>query len=341
MPARTRRAATAVALAAALAAGCAVFASKAELRLVERLRAETDPLARVALLEEYDASWGATGRMGERVAPVRGEVEDGLWQHAVDGGLEEPAVRAYLDHYPEGRHAAEATRRLDQLRFFAEADAARVQAKRQAEEDERRRVEELNEAERAKVRTGLERWLRAALSIPRWGTTTEALAALSPEFRELWEGEPAATCVEETCRRTLTASYFFAREGSTRIDRSISLVLQVDTRGGRVHQLTGYYTRRGFVDWLEMSGGEVIDDETEADREAARDAMSAMFQGAVSALVPTASEVETEEEGVLARFRGRDMEITLREFPPTFSAGRVDGVQVTFTGELAAQAEVE
>jgi len=337
--ARVQRAApAALVLVVALATACAVFASKAELRMVEQLRAETDPLERVRMLSEYDARFAASGRMGERIDPFRGDIEEEFWQYAVRTGLDEAAVRAYLDHYPEGRRAPEAQRRLDQLRYFAEADAARLAAKRQAEEDERVRVEEQNERERAKVRGGLERWLRTALKIQRWGTTVDALSAMDETFREQWQGDPAPLCVGNTCRKTLAASYFFAREGSTRVDRSISLVLQVDTREGRVYRLTGYYTGRGFVDWLEMSGTELIEDESEEDRQAAQDAMLAMTQGAVDSILHGVSEIETEDEGVLVMFRRGDLDVTLREFPPTYAAGRVDGFQVEFTGELAAAA---
>jgi hypothetical protein len=319
-------------------AACTVFASKAELRLVDRLRAEEDPLARARLLADYDTRFGETGRLASRVDPDRQEIEDGLWQLAVDRGLEEREVRLFLELYPRGRHSQEATRRLDQLRYFAEADAARLEAKRQAEEAERQRVEQENERERIKVRTGLERFLRTALSLPRWGTTIEALSALDAGFREQWEGEPAPVCVEGICRRTLTAHYFFARTGSTRVDRAVSLVLEVDTREGRVHRLVGYYTGRGFVDWLEMSSEQTILEENGPDREAARDAMIAMTGAAVAAALPTAAEVETDEAGVLVRFRSADLEITLREFPPTYAAGRVDGFEVTYTGTLEGDA---
>lgn len=323
-------------LIALLCTGCAVFASKAELRLVERMQRETDPVIRADSLVEYNQQFGGEGRLQPRVVAIRDEVDDAYWDYLSGQGLEEQHVEDYLGRFPSGSHAGEATRRRDQLRYFAEADAARREAQRQAEEDERRRVEEENERQRALVRAGLERWLRTALSLPRWGTTVDALAALDEGFAEQWSGEPAAVCVASTCRKTFDAFYFFAVEGSTRLDRSISLVLQVDTRDGRVFQITGYYTGRGFVDWLEMGSEQPIPEETLEDREMARDAMMAMVQGAVDTLIPGAAEEESEEEGLLLQFRREQLLVRLIEFPSSSPAGRVDGFQVTFTGDLAA-----
>jgi hypothetical protein len=303
------------------------------------MRTETDPITKADAYAEWSERHGESGRLGERVAKLLPAVDDAYWQYANDQGLEQEHVASYLERFPDGVHAADATRRIDQLRYFAQKAAERAEAQRLAEEDERRRAEEENERQRALVRGGLERWLRTALDLPRWGTTVEALAALDEGFREQWSGDPEPVCVQSTCRRTVRASYFFAQAGGTRIDRSLSLVLQVDTRDGRVYQLTAYYTGRGFVDWLEMGSDAPIVNESSEDREMARDAMMAMVQGAVSMRLPTASEVETEERGVLLRFASGDITVTLREFPPDFAAGRVDGVQVTFAGSLVGPAE--
>lgn len=338
---RSARVGVALLLMAAATAGCAVFASKAEYRLVEQMRSETDPVLRAEALSRWESEHAGDGRMGDRVAKLSDAIDDDYWTYLDNQGLEKRHAEAYLERFPEGGHAEAAQRRLDQLRYFAERDAARREAKRRAEEEERRRVEEENERQRARVRNGLERWLRSALEVPRWGTTLPALLALDESLREQWTGEPAPVCVDDTCRRTIEANYFFARTGGTRIDRSLSLVFQIDMREGRVFQLTAYYTGRGFVDWLEMGSDQPIIDATEEDHEMARDAMIALVQGIVVTQLPTASEVEPEQEGTLLKFQSEQLEVTLREFPPTFTAGRVDGVQVTFTGDLAAAAEPE
>lgn len=320
---------------------CAIFASKRELQMVTRLRDETDPLVRAELLRDYETSFGESGRLGDRVDPLRDEIDEAYWQYAVNTGLDQNEVQSYLDYFPQGNHAAEAQRRLDQLRYFAERDAQLREEQLQREEAERQRIEEERQRQVALVRNGLERWLVAALTVPRWGTTIEALGALHPPFRELWSGDPAPECVGGTCRRTLSATAYFVREGATRIDRTLTLVLQVDTREGRVYQIMGYYTGRGFVDWLEVTSEQLIAEENLEDREMARDAMLALFQAAVDANLTGAAEVETDEEGVLARFRHDDLVATLREFPPTFTAGRVDGFRVTFEGDITPPAPPE
>lgn len=323
-----------VAVLLTLLCGCAIFASKAELQLVNRLRDESDPLVRAEILHEYDTRYGATGRLGDRVEPVRADIDEGYWEYATNTGLQQNEVDAYLEAFPEGSHAAEARRRLDQLRYFAERDAQLADEQRQREEAERQRIDEARQRQAARVREGLEQFLIAALTLPRWGTTISALGAIHPRFHEIWSGDPAPECVGDTCRRTLTANYFFTQTGATRVDRSISLMLQVDTRGGRVYQLTAYYSGRGFVDWLELSSDQLINEESLDDRETARDAMMAMFQAAVDSNLTGAAEVETDDEGVLARYRRGDLVVSLQEFPPTFTAGRVDGIRVTFSGEL-------
>lgn len=322
-------------LTAVLCAGCAIFASKAELRLVEQMQRETDPMIRADALVEYEQRFGDDGRLQPRVDTIREDVDDAYFDYLSGQGLEEQHVEDYLSRFPSGSHAEEATRRRDQLRYFAAAEEARLEVLRLAERIERRRVEEENERQRAVVRSGLERWLRTALSLPRWGTTVDALAALDEGFREQWSGEPVPVCVANTCRKTLEAFYFFAQEGATRLDRSISLVLQVDTREGRVFQISGYYTGRGFVDWLEMGSEQPIPEETEEDREMARDAMMAMVQGAVDTLITGATEEESEEVGLLLQFRREQILVRLIEFPASSPAGRVDGFQITFTGDLS------
>ena len=313
---------------------CAIFASKAELQLVNRLRAESDPLIRAEILHEYDTRYGETGSLSDRVTPLRAEVDEGYWQYAVNTELQQNEVQAYLEAFPEGDHAAEARRRLDQLRFFAERDAQLAREQAQREEQVLQRLEEERARQAELVRGGLERFLVAALTMPRWGTTISALGALHPAFNEVWSGDPAPECIGDTCRRTLVARYYFTQTGATRVDRSISLVLEVDTRAGRVYQLTAYYAGRGFVDWLELSSNQIVEAESLEVRETARDALMAMFQAAIDSHLTGASEVETDDEGVLARFRRDDVVVSLQEFPPTFSAGRVDGIRVTFEGEL-------
>lgn len=336
---RSTRVGVALVLAVLGLQGCGIFASKAELRLVDRMQRTTDPVERADALQEYDSRFAERGGFADRVATLRQEIDDGYWDYLSGQGLEQEHVDAYLARFPEGSHAGEAHRRVGQLRYFAEAAAARAEAQRQAEEAERQRVEQENERQRARVREGLERWLRTALTLPRWGTTIEALAALDEQFREQWSGEPAPVCVADTCRKTIDAFYFFSQTGGTRLDRRLSLVLQVDLRGGRIYQLTGYYTGRGFVDWLEMGSQQPITDAAGESREQARDAMVAMAQGAADALMHGYSVVESTDESVLLQLRRGDVLLTLREFPADFEAGRVDGFQVTFTGDLAAAAE--
>jgi hypothetical protein len=331
---RSSRLGVALLLVVAQLLGCAIFASKAELELVNRLRDESDPLVRTEALRDYDTRYGEGGRLGDRVAPLRADIDEGYWQHVVNTDQQETEVQAYLQSFPEGAHATEAQRRLDQLRYFAARDAELREQQAQAEEAERQRIDEERERQVALVRSGFERLLVAALTMPRWGTTIEALAALHPPFRELWQGEPRPECTADTCRRTLTANYFFAQTGATRVDRNISLVVQVDTRGGRVYQITGYYTGRGFIDWLEITSEQVIPEASDEEREMARDAILGVFQGTIDSNLTGASEVETDEEGVLARFRHEDLIVTLQEFPPTFAAGRVDGFRVTFEGDI-------
>jgi hypothetical protein len=321
---------------ALLGCGCAIFASKAELRLVERMQRETDPVARADALQDYDSRFAGGGRLLPRVTGLRDQIDDGYWDYVSGQGLEQVHVDGYLARFPEGNHAGEARRRVDQLRYFAEAAAARAEAQRQAEEAERQRVEEENERQRARVRTGLERWLRTALALPRWGTTIDALAALDEAFREQWAGEPAPVCVADTCRKTIDAFYFFSQTGGTRLDRRLSLVLEVDMREGRVYQLTGYYTGRGFVDWLEMGSAQPVLEEDGESREMARDAMVAMVQGATDAVIPGTSVEETTEEGVLLRFRRPPLVVSVREFPQSFTAGRVDGFEVSYEGEIGS-----
>lgn len=314
--------------------GCAIFASKQELQLVNRLRDESDPLIRAEVLGEYDTRYREAGRLGDRVTPMRNEIDEGYWEYVVNTGLQENEVSSYLASFPEGAHAAEAQRRVDQLRYFAERDAQLRQEQLDREEVERQRLDEERQRQVEWVRGALDRWLNVALTVPRWGTTVPALGALHPQFNELWTGDPAPECVGDTCRRTVVGNYYFARAGATRVDRNITIVLEVDTRGGRVYQLTAYYSGRGFVDWLELSSEELIEEETLEQRETARDAMLAMFQAAVDSHCTGASEVEVDDESVLARVRHDNLLVSLQEFPPSFTAGRVDGIRVTFEGDL-------
>ena len=87
-------------------------------------------------------------------------------------------------------------------------------------------------------------------------------------------------------------------------------MLQIDTKNGRVQRFRGYYTGRGFVDWLEMGSDMPLLNETEEDREMARDAMMAMVQGAVMTVMPTATEEETEDEEEARDYYRRAAELT-------------------------------
>jgi hypothetical protein len=311
-----------------------VVASKAELRLVQTMRHDQDPFNRAEALLTHDSQFGPRGRFQKQVTSLRRDIDEAFWRLAQSRGLDEGSVQSYLRYFAQGLHGDEARRRLDQLRFFAQRDQERQAAlaaeQRRAEEAERRRIEEENERLRDVVRGGLEQWLRTALTLPQWDVSMEYLYRQHSQLREQWGREPLPTCVQQVCRQTVEAAYFFSRPGRTRLDRHLSLVRQVGFRDGRVVQLTGYYTGRGFVDWLEMGSAEPIVEDNADTRELARDAILAVVQGTLATLRAAAIEEEPQEPGELLRLRDGDLVISVKEFPMSYAAGRVDGFEVTY-----------
>ncbi|MBK8169000.1 MAG: hypothetical protein IPK60_01495 [Sandaracinaceae bacterium] len=248
--------------AAALVAGCTIFASKSEYADYRAVRTAGSERDRVLAMHTYVAN-NPHGQWFAGIQAERMEMEQAVYDASktTRAGLE-----FYLEAYPDGTFVEQARPRLAafqtvQGRRDVEAGHAReVQATRRQSQEEQRRTW---------VTRAVTYWGRTLFSITNWGQPIAQVAGLNPAFSRAFGENPAPRCTENECVKYYQNVYAIPVPGATRIDRTIQIVLRLKMESMRVVRAEVLLPSKGFSRWYEMENRTIVTDEDPTQREQA------------------------------------------------------------------------
>ena len=251
-----------VALAAALLAGCAVLASKSEYQSYRQIRMTEERNAKLIAMQAYMAEH-PDGLWAKSVQEERVRLEPEVWaeSHASREGLQ-----FYLEAFPDGPHAAEARPRLAALQTV---QSGRQEEEERAREVERERREALEERRRTWLTRAMQFWTQTMIGVNNWGSPIAQVAQQNPTFSRAFGQAPQPRCSREECIKFYQSQYAIPVPGSTRIDRTVDLLLRLRMRNGEVERAEMLLPNKGFSRWYEQVNRTIVTDEDPTQRQQA------------------------------------------------------------------------
>lgn len=252
--------------------GCAVFADKADYAGYRAVRLAPNSEQRAIAMQEY-IDQHPNGHWADEVQAARKSEDTKTFEAGKDSraGLEH-----YLRAYPDGQFVAQARSRLqaigliEQQRKSASAQAEQLSAARKARADELRR-------------TWLGRfmgyWLKTLANLHGWGEPIPEVAKQNPQFSRAFGALPRPRCTQDECVKYYQSSYAVPVPGGNRIERTLSLLLRLRMRGGKLERAELLLPEHGFSRWFELENRKPVSDGD-------RDARLAAMQWAIERALP-------------------------------------------------------
>lgn len=237
--------------------GCVLFANKADYAGYRAVRLAPDAQARALAMQDY-IDKHPTGHWADEVQAARKGEDTRTFEAGKDSraGLEH-----YLQAYPDGQFVAQARSRLqaigliEQQRKAASEQAQQLSAARKARADELRR-------------TWLGRfmgyWLRTLATLHGWGEPIPEVAKQNPQFSRAFGALPRPRCTQDECVKYYTSSYAVPVPGGNRLERTLSLLLRLRMKAGKLDRAELLLPDRGFSRWYEVENRKPV---SEGDRE--------------------------------------------------------------------------
>jgi hypothetical protein len=207
--------------------------------------------------------------------------------------------RAGLSHYlaafPDGVFAEQARSRLaaldliDQRKREAEARASVLTAERKAREEELRRTW---------VTRFSNYWATTLLAIGNWGAPIPDVAHANPTFSRAFGAEPRPRCSADECVKYYTGHYAIPVPGGTRVERTLSLVLRLRMRAGKLERAELLLPERGFSRVYELENKRVVID---SDPDGRKAAVAWMIEQLAPALKALGEKTTAEADYALAK----------------------------------------
>ena len=230
---------------AAMSGSCALVASKADYADYRAVRLTQDPTTRALAMRTY-VDKHPTGQWHGEVEAARKSQELRAFEAGKDTRL---GLEHYLQAYPDGTFVAQAQSRLraialiEQQRKQAEVEAQQLAAARKV------RAEELR-------RTWLGRflgyWIKTLVELKGWGEPIADVARQNPQFSRAFGALPRPRCTKDECVKYYTSSFAVPVPGGNRIERTLSLLLRLHLRGGKLERAELLLPERGFSRWFEL-----------------------------------------------------------------------------------------
>jgi hypothetical protein len=245
-----------------LVSGCAILADKADYRDYRSVRLAVDPEARAVAMHDY-VQKHPSGHWHDSIQTERKNQE----LAAFDAGKDtRSGLQYYLRAYPDGTFVAQARSRLsaigliEQRRAQADREAAQLSAARKTRADELRRTW---------IGRFSNYWLKTLSELKGWGSPIPEVAAQNPQFSRAFGAQPRPRCTDSECIKYYTSPYAVPIPGGTRIERTLSLLLRLKMRAGKLERAELLLPERGFSRWYELENRKSIDDGSNEAREQA------------------------------------------------------------------------
>ena len=271
--------------------GCSVFASKDEYSAYRAVRVAPHDDARLIAMGRYIQNHG-TGVWSREIQAERARLEPEIWatRNTTRDGLE-----FYMAAFPDGPHAAMAQPRLAALQAVAgrrmteEERQREIEAQRRAADEERRRTWNTR---------AMQFWMRTLLSVGNWGSPIAQVARQNRDFSRAFGANPQPRCSRDECIKFYQTAYSIPVPGSTRVDRTIDLMLRLRLRGGRLERGEMLLPNKGFSRWYEMENRTLVTDEDPTQRQQAIEWALARIVPIIREISPNAATLDVVPEPI-------------------------------------------
>jgi len=280
-----------VVIVSALAGGCTILASKGEYASYRRVRLAEDDQDRLVAMYAY-ISEHPHGTWARAIQADRVGAEPALWE---SGRASRDGLERYLAAFPDGPHAEEARPRLAAL---SAVQGRREDEAAQAREVERQRREALEERRRTWMTRAAQFWTRTMIGVSNWGSPIAQVARRNQDFSQAFGESPRPRCSAEECIKFYRSDFAIPVPGSTRIERSLELLLRLRMQQGRVMRAELLMPNKGFSRWYEQENRTLIVDEDPQSRQMAIEWAIARILPAVREVAPTAQNVDVVPEPI-------------------------------------------
>jgi hypothetical protein len=327
MMSRTMNKAVLLMAASALLAGCAVFASKTEYASYREVRMAEDQRDKLVAMQQY-MSEHPEGTWSEEIQAERVAMEPEIWESSRSS---KEGLEFYLAAFPDGPHAAEARPRLAALRTVS---GRRDEERERAQEVERERREALLERRRTWLSRATQFWTRTMIGISNWGSPIAQVARRNRDFSQAFGAAPPPHCSRSECIKFYSAAYAIPVPGSTRIERSVELLLRLRMTEGRVVRAELLLPNKGFSRWYEQENRTVVVDEDPTQRNEA-------IEWALNKIIPAIREVAPNAQNLDVVPEPIDPPTVRHPDHPEISAAQAPGDEPEQQQEQQAEAQPE
>jgi len=228
-----------------LCGGCVLLADKADYADYREIRLSTQPTDRAIAMRTY-VERHPRGRWRDEVEAERKREELQVFESGKD-------TRAGLEHYlrafPDGTFVGQARSRLKAV--------ALIEQQRQREAEQAAQVTQLRKARAEELRRTwmgrfLAYWVKTLAELQGFGEPIADVARQNPQFSRAFGALPRPRCTQDECVKYYTSAYAVPVPGGNRLERTLSLLLRLRLRAGKLERAELLLPDRGFSRWYEL-----------------------------------------------------------------------------------------
>ncbi|HEX4351824.1 MAG TPA: hypothetical protein VHZ95_02900, partial [Polyangiales bacterium] len=232
---------------------CVIFAGKSDYADYREVRLARDDNARALAMEHYVAQH-PNGVWHDEIQATRKSRDLAAFEAGKDtrAGLEH-----YLSAYPDGAFVAQARGRLSAVALIEQRKA---QGDRQAELLAQTRKARTDELRRTWVGRFIGYWAQTLTGLHGWGEPIADVAGQNPTFSRAFAAQPRPRCTQDECLKYYTSHFAVPVPGGNRVERTLSLVLRLRMKSGKLDRAELLLPDRGFSRWYELENRQTVAD---------------------------------------------------------------------------------
>ena len=233
------------ALSLVVCGGCTLFAGKADYADYRQIRLAGDLQSRAIAMQRY-VERHPGGHWHEEIQTARASQELATFEAGKDTRA---GIEHYLRAYPDGSFVAQARGRLSAIALIEQRN---LQAQHQAEELAQARKQRTDELRRTWVGRFIAYWAKTLTSVRNWGEPIATVAQANPQFSRAFAAQPRPRCTQDECVKYYTSQFAVPVPGGNRIERSLTLLLRLRMRAGKLESAELLLPDQGFSRWYEI-----------------------------------------------------------------------------------------
>ncbi|HEX7476445.1 MAG TPA: hypothetical protein VF331_01435 [Polyangiales bacterium] len=233
--------------------GCAVLAGKADYADYRAVRLSHDDASRLLAMQRYvqrhpDGQWHVS---------IQAERERRDVATFESGKATATGLSHYLRVFPDGVFSAQARSRLSAIALIEGRKHAELARARQLTEARKQREVELS---RTWVTRFIGYWAKTLGGLSSWGAPIPEVAHDNPAFSRAFGAEPRPRCTLDECVKYYASHYAVPVPGGTRVERTLSLLLRLRMRDGKLERAELLLPDQGFSRWFEIEERKAVVD---------------------------------------------------------------------------------